>query len=111
MSGAPTSLPRPMPLGPELFIGLVTPVGVDHAQLTSILIDTLAGFNYKTRVIRIASLLRAFGRYKLLASEQGLVDSYIREHQLAGNDFRDTTKRNDAMAILGIGQIQQERQA
>jgi hypothetical protein len=110
MSSSSTSaLSHPLPIGPELVIGLVTPVGVDHTQLTSTLIDILGGLHYRSKIIRLASLLHAFPRYKHLADEP--VDRYIREHQLAGNDFRHTTKRHDAMAILGMGEIQKERLA
>jgi len=110
MSGTSTSvLSHPLPVGPELVIGLVTPVGVDQAHLTSTLIDILSGLHYKSKIIRLASLLHAFPRYTHLATEP--VDKYIREHQLAGNDFRHTTKRHDAMAILGMGEIQKERLA
>ena len=104
-----SALSHPLPVGPELVIGLVTPVGVDHSQLTSILIDVLSGLHYNSKIIRLASLLHAFPRYKRLATEP--IDKYIREHQLAGNDFRHTTKRHDAMAILGMGEIQKERLA
>jgi len=102
-----TPLPTPLPVGPEIFIGLVAPVGTDHDQLTSTLQEILKSFNYKTRIIRVASLLHGYPRYKKLPSTP--VDEYIETHQAAGDDFRDLTQRADALAVLAIGQIESER--
>jgi deoxycytidylate deaminase len=92
---------------PELFIGLVAAVGTDHDLITEILEETLKGFGYQTRVIRLAQLLHTFPRYKKLPLEPA--DEYIEQHQKAGDDFRETTKRSDALAVLGIGEIQKAR--
>ncbi len=92
---------------PELFIGLVAAVGTDHTLLTEILEDALHTFGYQTRVIRLAQLLHAYQRYRKIPREP--VDLYIRQHQKAGNEFRQITKSDDSMAVLGIGAIQEAR--
>jgi deoxycytidylate deaminase len=52
-------------------------------------------------------LLHAFPRFKNLTLEPA--DDYIEQHQDAGDAFRETTGREDALAILGIGEIQAAR--
>jgi len=92
---------------PELFIGLVAAVGTDHNQITALLDEVLKTLGYQTHLIRLASLLHGFPRYKKLVSEP--VDDYIEQHQKAGDDFRSVTNRRDALAVLGIGAVQDER--
>src|SRR5215471_374222 len=93
--------------GPELFIGLVAAVGTDHDQLTSFLEDGLKAFNYKTKLIRLASLLHALPGYKTLRTSP--VDDYIHDHQQAGDKFREKTGLGDALALFGITAIQGAR--
>lgn len=106
-TSAANALPVSPQQKPELFIGLVASVGTDHGLITEILEDTLKNFGYQTRVIRLAQLLHAFPRFKNLPSEPA--DVYIDAHQKAGDEFRELTKRKDALAILGIGEIQANR--
>src|SRR5262249_48999030 len=109
MAGAATiaNPPSASSIGPELVIGLVAAVGTDHDQLTSFLEETLRGFNYKAKIVRVASLLHAFPKYKDLP--RAPVDDYIDRHQWAGDDFRQKTKHGDALAVLGIGEIRSAR--
>jgi deoxycytidylate deaminase len=102
-----SSTGSPARIGPELFIGLVAAVGTDHSLLTEILEDALHSFGYETRVIRLAQLLHAFSRYKKLPKHPA--DEYIKQHQQAGNEFRRITKSDSALAVLGIGAIQEAR--
>ena len=92
---------------PELFIGIVAAVGTDHNQLCSILVDTLQTFQYKSHIIRLASLLHSVPRFRNLPSEH--IDEYIAKHQKAGNDFRQLIGKNNAMAALSIGEIKDLR--
>lgn len=94
---------------PELFIGLVAAVGTDHNQICSIIDDTLRAFQYKTRIVRIASLLRSIPRFKNLPLPIGPVDVYIEEHQKAGNKFRELIGKENALASLAIGEIRDLR--
>src|SRR5579864_61658 len=93
--------------GPELFIGLVAAVGTDHDQLTAFLEDALRAFNYKTKIIRLAKLLRAFPKYQKLRTSP--LDDYIEDHQKGGDDFRAKTKNGAALGIFGITEIQRAR--
>ncbi|HLK54317.1 MAG TPA: anti-phage dCTP deaminase [Candidatus Angelobacter sp.] len=93
--------------GPELFIGLVAALGTDHDQLTAFLEDGLRAFNYKTKIVRLAKLLRAFPRYQKLRTSP--LDDYIADHQWGGDDFRTKTKNGAALGIFGITEIQRAR--
>src|SRR4051794_32350546 len=109
MGGIPASVnPSSSTLrGPELFIGLVAALGTDHDQLTAFLEDSLRAFNYKTKIVRLAKLLRAFPKYQDLKTSS--LDDYIDGHQKGGDDFRARTKNGAALAIFGITEIQRAR--
>jgi cytidine deaminase len=92
---------------PELFIGLVAAVGIDHGLLCSIVDETLAGFQYRTEPVRLASLLHSIPTFKSLPTTP--VDAYIAEHQQAGNKFRELIGRNDSLAALAINEITERR--
>jgi len=92
---------------PELFIGLVAAVGTDHTQLCSVIEETLRSFQYRCKTVRLASLLHTIPQFKDLPSEP--VDLYIERHQKAGNDFRKIIGREDALAALGISEVQDLR--
>jgi deoxycytidylate deaminase len=108
--------------GPELFIGLVGAVGTDLELVIRFLTSSLAAVNYSTArtaspngggpsapetSIRLAKLLRKLEKYEHLPTTP--VDVYINEHMSAGNDFRNTTGRDDALAILAMTDIMEER--
>jgi hypothetical protein len=96
--------------GPELVIGLVGAVGTDLDVVTSYLSEALASLDYRTKpFIRLAALLRELPEYSSLPDPDGPLDEYIDALMTAGDDFRDRTKRNDAMALLGIGELIQQR--
>lgn len=94
---------------PELFIGLVAAIGTDHDQLCQILDETLRSFHYRSKTIRLASLLRTIPRFKKI--KMAPVDDYISDHQKAGNEFREKIGNGYAMAALGIGEIRELRKA
>src|SRR5260370_10618841 len=94
---------------PELFIGLVAAIGTDHDQLCQILDETLRSFGYRSKMVRLASLLRTIPRFKKLKTEP--IDKYISDHQDAGNKFRELIENANAMAAFGIGEIRQCRKA
>ncbi len=104
-----SALPASARDNPELFIGLVASVGTDHGLITEILQEALKSFGYQSRVIRVAQLLHAFPRFRNLPAEPA--DDYIDSHQRAGDEFREVTKRKDALAMLAIGEVQAARVA
>jgi len=96
--------------GPELIIGLVGAVGTDLDVVTTFLTDALAAVDYQSKpAIRLATLLRELPEYRSLPDPLGPLDLYIDKLMTAGDEFRQRTGRNDAMAILGIGEIIQQR--
>lgn len=92
---------------PEIFIGLVGAVGTELDRVSDYLSRSLEKFGYSTSVIRLASLLRALPRYKGLPTKY--VDEYIDSHMTAGDDFRQLCERADAVALLGVGEVIEER--
>ena len=96
--------------GPELIIALVGAVGTDLDVVTTFLTDALAAVDYNAKPpIRLATLLRELPEYSSLPDPTGFLDVYIDALMTAGDEFRKRTHRNDAMAILGIGEIIQHR--
>ena len=96
--------------GPELIIGLVGAVGTDLDLVTGYLTDTLAAVDYQSKPpIRLATLLRDLPEHQSLPDPSGPLDIYVNKLMTAGDEFRDRTLRKDAMAILGIGEIIQQR--
>ena len=95
--------------GPEIFLGLVGPVGVDLRMVTDLLSDALRRVRYKADpLIHLAHLLPvADEKWKNLP--QSPLDLYIKAHIDAGDQLRESTQLYDAMAILGIGAIRKER--
>lgn len=96
--------------GPELIIGLVGAVGTDLDVVSGFLTDALAAVDYQSKPsIRLATLLRELPEYSSLPDPHGPLDVYINKLMTAGDEFRERTSRNDAMAILGVGEIIQQR--
>lgn len=96
--------------GPELIVGLVGAVGTDLDIVANFLTDALAAVDYQAKpLIRLATLLRDLPDYGHLPDPSGPLDIYIDKLMTAGDEFRERTGRNDAMAILGIGEIIQQR--
>ena len=92
---------------PELFIGLVGAVGTELEKLISVLSRSLLSVSYQSNPIRLASLLHDLPKYTSLPTK--FIDEYIEKHMWAGDDFRSICQMNDAVAVLGIGKVKQER--
>src|SRR5579864_3335855 len=95
----------------ELVIGLVGAVGTDLQRITDLLAQELKTFRYNTTVpdtgenaIRLSGLLHQLPKYQSLKKIKDEYD-YISEHMTAGDDFRKSTERNDALAVLAISRI------
>ncbi len=97
--------------GPELFFGLIGPVGTDLQVVSEILDQELKNVGYESSEIRLSALLRACAKYKDLAPfGTGPEDERIDAHMNAGNDLRATMQRGDAVALLAVSAIRQKRQ-
>lgn len=90
-----------------MFIGLVGAVGTELDEVISIFQQAFERVLYTSERIRLAHLLRAIPRYSELPTEH--IDEYTDSHMTAGDEFRKITERDDAVAILGIGDIIKKR--
>lgn len=92
---------------PELFFGLVGPIGTDLATVFKILSKNLSDLNYRCEEIKITSLLDEFEYDFSLkhAPIEERYDSYIN----AGNMLRERLSRQDAFALLSVGAIRKKR--
>ena len=95
---------------PELFFGLVGPLGADLDSLTRFLENSLCDVGYDVKMLRLSDLLRYIWK-KPLPKRSGPLDKYIKSLQDAGDEFRKKTNRNDAFAILSIAEIRRLREA
>ncbi|MHB1957474.1 MAG: anti-phage dCTP deaminase [Acidobacteriaceae bacterium] len=98
-------------LGPEIFLALVGPVGVDLDTIAGYLSDALRRVRYRPDpLIHLAHIMSDIDdKYEHLPKSP--FDVYVDSHMSAGNDIRQKTGRNDAMALLGISVIQKERRS
>jgi cytidine deaminase len=91
----------------ELFIGLVGTVGTELDRLSDALEKALQTVGYESSRQRLASIIRDLKPYSSLPTE--FLDEYIESHMKAGDDFRSQTKMKQAVALLGVAKIKNER--
>lgn len=94
--------------GPELFIGLVSPVGADLELICDTLSRELAKVGYDTHQVRLSSLLRSIEEYKTLGD--GPEDKRILSHMNAGTDLREKVERGDTLALMSLGEVRKFRE-
>jgi deoxycytidylate deaminase len=92
---------------PELFFGLVAPVGSELSRVTKDLQRALGEVGYKTETIHIIEQIHELARWKDV--EESPLDVRIPKHMNAGNELRRLTDRGDAVAMLGVGAVQKIR--
>jgi cytidine deaminase len=95
-------------LGPELIIGLVGAVGTELGLVFESLKHSLEEVNYQCRKIKLSELLHQFDEWKELSAIE-LEDKRIHAHMDAGNKFRERIGRGDALVVLAIAKIREER--
>jgi deoxycytidylate deaminase len=90
----------------EIVIGLVCPVGIDHKAVLDTLSLTLEQFHYRPNAIRVSELfpklyekLHQLWALPVTQSEQAAYKIQ------AGNNIREWTGRNDALAIAAANEI------
>ena len=99
-----------LPRFPELFFGIVGAVGTDLSHVTDILARELQLCGYSSHPVRLSGLLAECDKYAGLPSSQNSPeDERITAFMDAGDDFRRTAKRGDAVALLAIGKIRGTR--
>lgn len=97
--------------GPELFFGLVGAVGTDLKYLNSVLSRELQAVGYGPHDVRLSSLLSECAKYGHLEQvDQEPEHIRIKTYMDAGDDFRGTSGRGDAVALLAMGKVREIRQ-
>lgn len=98
-----------MPLdGPELFFGLVSPVGANLELASKVLAEELDRANYSSYQIRISELIRNIKPYDSLVLSPE--DDRINAHMDAGTSIRETTKRGDIFSLLSVLAVREHRE-
>ncbi len=92
--------------GPELFIGLAGAIGTDLDLVFDSLEANLSRFGYDTTKIHLAGCLREMKEFASIPLAP--IDEYANQMMDAGDKFR-RQHRSDAVALLGIGKIKDER--
>lgn len=97
-------------LDAELVIGLVSPVGIRHEDITETLDNQLDAFGYQTNHVRLSEqfedLYTAIGEPWNPPASKGGVANYKMD---AGNLLRERTRRNDILALAAAGTIARNR--
>ena len=99
----PTSVVRP-----EFVFGVVGATGTDIEGVCRELEAALAAVGYTSETIRVIHLLHEFPRWAGLATEPE--EKRLHEHMEAGDQFRESAGRGDALALLSLGAIRESRQ-
>ncbi len=91
----------------EIVIGLVCAVGTDYKPIRDSLTSILGKYDYKTRVVKISSLIPKLTDYDLLNEpEIARINSYMD----AGNQGCRDSGRKDLWALAAIGDINAARE-
>ena len=102
---------------PELFIGLVAPIGVDTKEISLILKNCLKQVGYNSTVIKVTELMKSINtgielhESPLEKRYNSYIDYANKVRELLNNEKNDKSKGNDAMAMLTIARILDERRA
>lgn len=100
---------RPPQEGPELFIGLVAPVGAGKGDVTEKLIDEIERQDYDAKKLKLSDRIddiEDIVNTELLDSPE---DERIKSYQEAANDVRKQFERNDALVGLTCLKIREYR--
>lgn len=90
----------PRAVGPELFFGIVGPIGTDLETLCDLLSESLRTVDYECATIRLISLVREFAPWKDLPSHP--VAEYYHRSMDAGDEFRARVGDGAALALLAM---------
>jgi len=93
---------------PELFVAIVAPVGADTGTVCKFLEETMGRFGYKVETIRVIEQVKKFRGY--LKREPSNEYKKIKGRMDAGDRFRETVKRNDALALLALSKVKEFRE-
>ena len=94
---------------PELFFGLVAPIGVDLSDTLNQLADALRVFGYQTIPIKVTDLFREIDFCDLALTDKPIEDRF-RSYIDFGNRVRELTDDQSICAALVIDKIAKLRQ-
>src|SRR5690606_21110989 len=106
--GPEPAAPAPEANSPEVFIGLVGPIGTDHDEIVKILADVLGDVRYGCETIRFSTLLHRYPRYRHLAGIKE-EETRVRKHMKAGTEVRHLFGQGSALAQMAISEIGETR--
>ena len=90
---------------PEIVIGLVYAAGTYMETVSAALSRVLSGFGYIEKEVRLSKLLEVTPLPPELSLAETPYEDYLTSRMKAGTHWRETLKRGDAMALLGISKI------
>ncbi len=93
--------------GPELVIGLVGAIGTDLDAITVGVQNALSALDYESKAINLVETLTEYSAFKDISPRAA--DERYRKRMDAGNKFRSLLKAEDAMALMAIAAIRNER--
>jgi deoxycytidylate deaminase len=100
---------------PELFFAIVAPIGVDTKEVANQLGESLKRVGYKSSYIKVTNLMKSIPTEIKLeeAPLEARYNSYIdyanKVREILGSDPTDKSKGNDALAMLSVAAILDER--
>ena len=97
--------------GPEMIIGFVSPVGVPLGDIEYELEQALDTRGYSTETISLSDIICEYHpEISPGSASERPEDERIRKLQEAGNNLRERSGRNDALAILACMEIRELRE-
>lgn len=94
--------------GPEVFIGLVGPVGTDFDRVVELLTAELKGLDYGCSEVRMSSLIPSIPRFSDLRNITREDERY-RQYMAAGTAIRKAASNGRALAQLSIADVCRKR--
>jgi deoxycytidylate deaminase len=97
---------------PEIVIGIVAAVGTDTAKVSKLIVKSLKDVGYVGREVCVSQLPRFLPNQDFMANVELKTtpyDEYVNSHMDMGNALRFHYDRGDAMAVLSIIEIREQR--
>lgn len=96
------------PEGTELIFGLVGALGSDLDLVIKALSDSMSLVGYTCQTIKLSQLLHEIDKWEFPETTE---EERIKIHMDRGNELRENLERGDALAVLAIGAIREERES
>ena len=96
--------------GPELVIGLISAVGTNLEALCRSLDQCLTSVQFNSTTIHLIETIHELERWESGVLAEEPYDKRIEQHMDAGDEFRRALNRGDALALMAIARIREERE-